>query len=920
MMKAVDPKSSQNPPNQTQPEIDFENWHSITSEEALIRLQSTMDGLDHEEAQRRLKVFGYNRLPSNPGRGAVKRFLDQLNNVLIYVLLLSAVIAAGMNHWVDSAVILAVVIINSWIGFMQEGKAEKALEAIQNLLDPKASVFRKGQRRTVSADSLAPGDIVALEAGDRCPADIRLIRSKGISSQEAALTGESVPVNKSIDPVSENSPLGDQICMVFSGTLITQGHGLGVVVATGGKSELGKISALIQSTPSLKTPLLRKMDAFGRQITAVISVVSALAFIGAYFGRKMPFSEAFMPVIGLFVAAIPEGLPAVMTITLAIGVRRMAARNAIIRRLPAVETLGAVSIICSDKTGTLTRNEMTATRLVTSEMEIEVTGVGYDPKGDLLLNGHRIDTSEIHASNVINLARIALICNDATLERKSDVSDWAAHGDPMEAALVTLSMKAGLDPDHERKVWNRTDEIPFDSRHKFMAVLCHNHEGFNYVMVKGAPERILSMCTRVADGSELKLDYWENKVQAMASEGLRALAFARKAMESGQGNVEFDDVENGLELVGIVGLMDPPREEAAEAARLCREAGIGIKMITGDHAATATGIAKAIGIAESIHTLEGKDLDQMDESEFEKAANEAQVFARTSPEHKIRLVEALQRRGKVIAMTGDGVNDAPALKRADIGIAMGKKGSEAAKEASEMALADDNFASIVSAVREGRIVYDNLKKVIGWTLPTNGGEACTILAALIFGLSLPVTAAQILWVNMITAVTLGLTLAFDPASKNIMTRSPRLATDPLLTGRVAWQVFFVSVMIVIGVFGIFVWSRRSGNDLEISRTIVVNTLVALQVVYLLIVRADPGSGGWLHSIKNSRAVWIGIGSIAVAQIVFTYAPWMNHIFETQPLSGRAWGQIALVGLIIGLIIEAETRLHHRWSRSSSSSR
>lgn len=915
-MKAAEFKNDQTPPKQTPIEVDFENWHSIPGEEALIRLQSTIDGLENDEAQRRLETFGFNRLPTNPGRSAAKRFLDQLNNVLIYVLLLSAVIAAGMNHWVDAGVILAVVIINAWIGFMQEGKAEKALEAIQNLLDPKASVFRKGQRRTVSADCLVPGDIVALEAGDRCPADIRLIRSKGISSQEAALTGESVPVNKSIDPVAEDAPLGDQLSKVFSGTLITQGHGIGVVVATGGNSELGKISALIQSTPSLKTPLIRKMDAFGRQITAAISVVAALAFVGAYFGRKMPFSEAFMPVIGLFVAAIPEGLPAVMTITLAIGVRRMATRNAIIRRLPAVETLGAVSIICSDKTGTLTRNEMTATRLVTPDMEIEVTGVGYEPKGDLLMHGQRIETSDHKALAVSDLARIALICNDATLERKTDGSDWAAHGDPMEAALVTLSMKAGLDPEYERKVWNRTDEIPFDSRHKFMAVVCHNHEGRNYLMVKGAPERILAMCTRVADGSELKLEYWDKKVQSMTSEGLRALAFARKSMESGQGNVEFKDVENGLELVGIVGLMDPPREEAAGAARLCREAGIGIKMITGDHAATATGIAKAIGLAASIQTVEGKDLDQMDEAQFEKAANEAQVFARTSPEHKIRLVEALQKSGKVIAMTGDGVNDAPALKRADIGIAMGKKGSEAAKEAAEMALADDNFASIVAAVREGRIVYDNLKKVIGWTLPTNGGEACTILAALMFGLSLPVTAAQILWVNMITAVTLGLTLAFDPAAKDIMSRPPRPASDPFLTGRVAWQVFFVSVMIVTGVFGIFVWSRQSGNDLEMSRTTVVNTLVALQVVYLLIVRAGSGSGGWQHSLKNSRAVWIGIGSVAMAQIIFTYAPWMNRIFDTQPLGPSAWGQIALVGLIIGLVIETEKRLHFRWSQKS----
>ncbi len=887
-------------------------WHAITAEETLKAQETTTDGLDQAEASRRLETQGYNRLPSNSGRSGWKRLLDQLNNVLIYVLLLSAVIAAVMNHWVDAAVILAVVVVNAWIGFIQEGKAEKALEAIQNLLDPRSSVIRGGQRRTVSAEQLVPGDIVALEAGDRAPADIRLFSSKGVSAEEAALTGESVPVNKSIDPVSADAPLGDRVCMVFSGTLITQGHGFGVVVATGSNTELGKISALIQSTTSLKTPLLRKMDSFGRQITAVISVVSILAFLGAHFGRNMPFTDAFMAVVGLFVAAIPEGLPAVMTITLAIGVRRMAARNAIIRRLPAVETLGSVSIICSDKTGTLTRNEMTVTRLVTSNKEVEVTGVGYEPRGDLLLDHKRIEA--LDDSSITDLARIALLCNDATLEKKTDTStDWTPHGDPMEGALVTMAMKAGLDPDVERKTWQRTDEIPFDSRHKFMATLCHDHEGRNWLMVKGAPERIISMCSANSDGSELKIEYWNEKVEMMAREGWRALAFARKSIAPSKRSVEFADAENGLELVGLVGLMDPPRVEAIEAVRQCREAGIGIKMITGDHAATATGIAKAVGLSDTIRTVEGSDLDQMSEDELEKAANESQVFARTSPEHKIRLVEALQKRGNVIAMTGDGVNDAPALKRADIGIAMGRKGSEAAKEAAEMALADDNFASIVAAVLEGRIVYDNLKKVIAWTLPTNGGEACTILAALIFGLSLPVTAAQILWVNMITAVTLGLTLAFDPAAKDIMKRAPRPAKDPLLTSRIVWQVAFVSVMIVTGVFGIFIWSRDNGSSLETARTLVVNTLVTLQVVYLLIVRAAPVKGGWHHSMKNSKAVLIGIGSVAIAQLIFTYAPWMNQIFETEPLSAFSWVQIALVGIGVGLVVEIEKRIHHSWT-------
>ncbi|MFN6977338.1 MAG: HAD-IC family P-type ATPase, partial [Gemmobacter sp.] len=753
--------------------------HAAPPETVLAALDTHPGGLTAAEAAARLARHGPNRLPEAPRRGVLRRLLAQIDNVLIYVLLAAALVTAAMGHWVDTGVILAVVVVNAVIGLVQEGRAEAAMGAIRQMLAPRAAVLRDGRRVTVPGEAVVPGDIVLVEAGDRVPADLRLIEARGLAAEEAMLTGESVPVPKGTAPVAPDAPLGDRRSMLWSGTGITMGAGRGVVVATGTGTELGRIGGLLEGVEELATPLTQAMDRFAKWLSLFILIVAAALLLYAWAVAHRDFGETFMAVVGIAVAAIPEGLPAVMTITLAIGVQSMARRNAIVRRLPAIEAIGSVSVICTDKTGTLTRNEMLAATVATGEGTAQVAGEGYAPEG-------RIDP----ALDLAALARAAALCNDAELARKGDV--WAVEGDPMEGALIALALKAGDDP---RAVHRRVDAIPFDARHRFMAVLVEGPGG-PVVYVKGAPERVILMCRDVAgpDGPlPLDLAAWHARADAIAAEGQRVLALA--AMPApGAAGIDARALEGGLTLIGLVGLIDPPRAEAVEAVAECRRAGIRVKMITGDHAGTAAAIGRQIGLENPARVLTGQDIDGMDDARLAAAVLDCDVFARTSPEHKLRLVTALQAHGLSVAMTGDGVNDAPALKRADAGIAMGLKGSEAAKEAADLVLADDNFASIAAAVREGRTVYDNIRKVIGWTLPTNAGEALTIIAALMLGLALPVTAVQILWINLITAATLGLALAFEPTEPGTMDRPPRRRDAPILSGGLVWHVALVGTL------------------------------------------------------------------------------------------------------------------------------
>jgi len=892
------------------------NWHAEKAENVFETLGTTADGLSQGETTNRLTEYGPNRLPEPKTRGALLRFLYQFHNVLIYVLMIAGAVTALLEHWVDASVIFGVVVLNALIGFVQEGKAENALRAIRQMLSPHAMVMRDGRRTTISAEKLVPGDIVLLQSGDKVPADLRLVRVKGLQIQESILTGESLAVEKVIDAVDEQAVIGDRRCMAYSGTLVTYGQATGIVVETGAKTEIGRISTLVSEVESVMTPLLRQMAQFGRWLTMAILGIALITFTFGILIRDYGMDEMFLAAVSLAVAAIPEGLPAIMTITLAIGVQRMAKRNAIIRRLPAVETLGAVTVICSDKTGTLTRNEMTVRTVSTSAHLFELSGTGYDPHGSITLLEREVLPEE--RPLLMEAVRAAVLCNDASLEQKD--SEWLVNGDPMEGALLISAMKTGLQIDQETKQYPRTDLIPFESEHRFMATLHHSHTGDAFIFLKGAPERVLEMCAwqKSFDGDQpLDRDYWLQRIEEMAEQGQRVLAIAAKPVSSEQTELDFTDVESGLTLLGMFGLIDPPREEAIKAVQACYQAGIRVKMITGDHAATARAIAEQLKLVNVDKVLTGQELEGMSEEDLRHAVQDVDVYARVNPEHKLRLVKSLQQQGLIVAMTGDGVNDAPALKRADVGTAMGHNGTEAAKEASEMVLADDNFASITHAVEEGRTVYDNLKKAIIFILPTNGGEALIILAAIILGFQqLPLTPVQILWVNMVTAVTLALSLAFEPPEQKVMRRPPRKSHEPMLTLGLVWRVAFVSLILMVGTFGLFLWEMDQGTSIEHARTVAVNTLVMFEVFYLFNSRYITAPVLNWAGFTGNRYVLIAIALLLIFQLAFTYLPPMQTLFGTTAIDLEIWLRILLVSSSVLFLVEIEKAVVRYLSRKS----
>jgi magnesium-transporting ATPase (P-type) len=887
-------------------------WHSLSLAKVLAATESSDRGLSAAEAADRLRRYGPNRPRPPKRRGALVSFLLQFHNVLIYVLLASAAVTAAMQHWVDTAVILGVVIINALIGFLHEGKAERALDAIRNMLSLNASVLRDGHRQAVGAESLVPGDLVWVESGDKVPADVRLMEVKNLQVQEAALTGESVPVEKNTEPVEPSAALGDRTCMIYAGTLVGSGRGKGVVVATGDHTEIGRISAMLSEVTTLTTPLMRQIARFGRALTVLVLALAAFVFGFGVLVYGFSEQDMFLAAVGLAVAAIPEGLPAIVTITLAIGVQRMARRNALVRRLPAVETLGSVSVICTDKTGTLTRNEMMVESIATAGQLIEVSGEGYVPRGSFVRDGEDIDVAQV--DSLRQMLRGAMLCSDAVLRQSG--AEWRAEGDPTEGALVVAGIKAGLDRDSESKAYPRTDVIPFESENRFMATL-HDHEGRGFIYAKGAPERILQTCEtqRGADGDEpLDHGFWRRRIDDIGARGQRVLALAFKPTSSHHVELRFEDVASGLTLLGMFGLADPPRGEAIDAVRRCRDAGIRVKMITGDHAGTATAIARSVGLSSPEAVKTGRDLDQLDDEALVRTAVEANVYARTSPQHKLRLVQALQASSLTVAMTGDGVNDAPALKRADIGVAMGKRGTEAAKEAAQMVLADDNFASIAHAVEEGRTVYDNLRKAIVFILATNGAQALTITVAVLMGEPLPITAVQVLWVNMVTAVTLSMALAFERPEADIMARPPRVRDAPMLNGVMLWRIGFVSAIILAGVFTAFEWKVRSGADIETARTTAVNTLVALEMGYLFSARHRFDPAFSRSAIRGIRPALIAVALTILLQVGFTYWAPMQQLFGTRGLDIETCGVIALASILVLALVEAEKAVLRRTLR------
>ncbi len=859
-------------------------WHALTGDEVLRQLDSAVHGLGTEEAGSRLKTHGPNALPAARKKPAWLRFLAQFHNVLIYVLLAAAVIAGALGHLIDTAVIAAVVLINAAIGVVQEGKAEKAMEAIGQMLALKARVRRNGRWQTVPAEQLVPGDVVQVKSGDKVPADIRLLESHGLRVDQAALTGESLPVGKDATSVAEDTDLADRRCMIHSGVMTTNGQAVGVVVVTGADTELGRISGMLQTVETLTTPLLRRINAFARLLTMIILVVAALVIAVGALRHGMPLAEGLLAGIALAVAAIPEGLPAIITITLAIGVQRMARRQAIIRRLPAVETLGSVNIICSDKTGTLTRNELRVRAVALAEDAEASDAPALDgPAGKALL-------------------RASVLCNDFDPAHEG--------GDPLEKALIEMVVDNGADPGSIRDEHPRLALIPFSSEHKYMAALSRR-----LITVKGAPEAVLERCSQaLGENGEQPLDpdHWHRRLDKLTGRGLRVLAIAERQLDRDLDTLDDARDVQGLNLLGLVGFADPPREEVPMAIAACQSAGVRVKMITGDHAATALAIARELKISgPEDDVLSGREIDGMDDEALRAAVMATPVFARTTPEHKLRLVKALQANHQVVAMTGDGANDAPALKRADIGVAMGIKGTEASRQAAEMVLADDNFATIVGGVEEGRGVYDNIRKAVLFVLPTNAAQAAVIVLAVLAGFSLPITPVQILWVNMAVAVTLALSLAFEPLEADIMRRRPRPMDQPLLSSFIVARVLWVGALLTAGTFALHQWVLSGTGSEALARTMAVNVLVAGQISYLFNCRRwqlsslDPGmlgSNGWS---------WLTAGLLIIMQLLFTYLPAAQLVFSTQAMPAHYWALMAAFALLVFTLVEIEKAVTRR---------
>lgn len=888
-------------------------WHASEAEAALEALTTDAEaGLSQSEAAERLAHYGPNALDVDESESALWRFLRQFHDVLIYILLVAAVVTAFLGEWIDTGVIFAVVLINAIIGYVQEGKAEEALESIRGMLSPSARVVREGQKQEVDATEVVPGDVVLVESGDRIPADVRWLHTNNLSVEEAVLTGESVPVEKTSAPVDESAPTADRASMGYSSTIVRRGRGRGVVVATGAETEVGQIGTMMAGVEELTTPLIQQINQFGKALAGIILGLCAVTFAYGYFLGPYTVEEMFMIVVGLAVAAIPEGLPAILTITLALGVQHMASRNAILRKLPAVETLGSVSVICSDKTGTLTRNEMTVKRLATAGATYKITGSGYRPEGEVTVDDTSVDLEEHPV--VAEAARAGYLCSDATIRQEDD--NWTMDGDPTEGGLVVLAHKVldvdALDEDAPRKA-----EVPFESDRQWMATLHDTPDGPR-TYLKGAPERVMALCNaqRAADGTseDLTPDAWDEAMDALAADGHRLLAMGVREEQQADALDEDDVQEGGFTLLGIVGLMDPPRDEVEDAVRECQGAGITVKMITGDHARTAQSIGVTLGIGDrDTPAVTGQELDDMSDDELHDLAPRHNVFARTSPEHKLRIMEALQAHGKIVAMTGDGVNDAPALKRADVGVAMGIKGAEASKQAADMVLADDNFATIASAVREGRKIYDNLKKAILFILPTNGAESLMVMATVVFAFEvLPITPLQILWVNMVTAVTLALAMAFEPGEDDLMERSPRHPDAPILSAYLLWRIGYVSVLIAAAGLWLFFYEIEQGLSLEAAQTIAVNTLVMGQIVYLFNTRFIWRSSLSVRRLLSNPVAWGVVGVLVLLQLAFTYAPFMHIAFGSAGVALVDWAWIAGVGAVVFLTVEAEKAVVRWW--------
>lgn len=899
------------------------NWHSLLFADVASQLNVVLDkGLDEPEASTRQGIYGPNIVSTKKGKHPILRFLLQFREPLMFILVAAGIVTAVIGEWVDSVVIFGVVLVNATAGFVQEMKAGKALEALIKMVTTEATVMRSGSKRRLPSSELVPGDVVILRSGDKVPADARLFQARELRIDESVLTGESAPVEKIVDVLKPDTVLADRKNMVHSGTLVTYGQGFGIVVSTGDRTEAGKISKSISSAEEMVTPLTRKITRFSKVLLYFIIGLASATFVVGVLQNQHTLEETFMSAVALAVAAIPEGLPAALTITLAIGVSRMARRHAIVRRLPAVEALGSITVICSDKTGTLTENQMTVTEIYTNDSTFVVTGTGYHPEGMIIGHGAAVSPA------LGECLTAGLLCNDSHLVEKD--GKWDAAGDPTEVALIVSARKSRLREEELQRRFPRIDEIPFESHLQYMATLHRIVEtNQNVIYLKGAPEKIIEKCSYIAKNdvtgqlqrSPLMTDQRSEVLQRaeeMAAKGLRVLAFAKMDASFQKNSLIDRDLERGLVFLGLQGILDPPRQNAASAIRACHNAGIKVKMITGDNAKTAAMIAKRVGLNNTndkngkseVIAVTGYDLTNYSDSELKTLVEKADVFARVSPEQKLQLVKTLQTKGQTVAVTGDGVNDAPALKQADIGVAMGIRGTDVAKEAADIVLTDDNFVSIEAAIEEGRGIFDNIRKFITWTLPTNFGEALIIITAIFAGFSLPLLPVQILWINMTTALALGMMLVFEPKELDIMRRKPQNPNSPILTRDLIQRIILVSVMILGSVLGLFIWHESSGASIEEARTVAVNAVVMIELFYLFNSRSLEKSMFRMGVLSNK---WIIAGVVIMIglQLLYTYFPPMNSLFKSVPIDLESWGMIIALAFATFTVVELEKWIKRR---------
>ena len=895
-------------------------WHTMRATEVQEALATDLDnGLTAHEAHTRQNTHGPNVLAPQRGPGVLKRVWAQLGQPLVVILIVAGIVTAVLEEYVDAAVIFGVVIINALVGYFQEAKAVKAIQALSRTMTAEATVVRDGQRFRVSAAELVPGDVVALQSGDKVPADLFVTYLRDLRVDESALTGESLPVEKQLGPLPADTGLADRTNLVFASSLVTTGQGFGVVVETGENTQVGRISHLIAETHELATPLTRKIAEFSRVLLyAIIALAVATAIVGVIRGQRVV--DMFNAAVALAVGAIPEGLPAAVTITLAIGVSRMARRKAIIRKLPAVETLGGTTVICSDKTGTLTENQMTVQRIVAGDEIFTVSGAGYSPEGEIIPTGDVPPPAPIPGAALETVLRAGALCNDSSVYLED--AAWHVSGDPTEAALIVAARKGGLHLEHLQRGFPRLDTLPFESEHRYMATLHRVDEpgcsdsGSQVAYIKGAVEQVLPRCNSLltSQGSHAPLDAApvSAAAEAMAAEGLRVLALAAKHLPPHTREITHEHLDADLVLLGLQAMIDPPRAEARDAIHACHTAGIAVKMITGDHALTASAIAAQLGLRGArsqsgeapARVLTGRELAALDDRELAEAVEDCAVFARVSPEQKLRLVNALQSRRHVVAMTGDGVNDAPALRRADIGVATGITGTEVAKEAADTILTDDNFASIEAAVEEGRGVFDNLTKFIAWTLPTNLAIGLVLLAAIIAGVELPVLPAQALWINMTTGVLLGMTLAFEPKEQGIMLRPPRPPDAPILGPALVGRIGLVGFLLLVGAFGLFELAQAQGLSTAVARTTANNVIVFGQIAYLFNCRS-PVRPSWREGLFTNRFLVVGVAAMVGLQLLFTNLPVLNSLFGTAPVPLLYWVWILAAGATVHTAVEIE---------------